>query len=344
MRYPLDDCIQKLQGQQHLKLEESFTCLNTIFSGKCENKNIVQLLSLLQSKGETVEEVVGFARAMRTNMLRVDLHRPAMDLCGTGGSGKDRFNISTAASFILAAGDVPVAKHGNKGSVKPNGSIDFLQALNIPFDFAKIHIEDIFKLTNLCFLYARQFHPAMRYVSQARAEINKRTIFNLLGPLCNPADVSRQIVGTSDEAVAGRIAAALQKLETEKALVIIGADGLDELSPVGINKIFEVTPETIKEYEINPADFGCTATADAIKGADAEGNAATFTQVFSEGLVNHAVAKTVCLNAAAGFYTFDKCPSIQDGYKMALHLVSNGAAWLKFLQYREITRRLAESM
>ena len=177
----LSSYIKIIESGKDLNKEQGYSCLCKIFSGECSDSEIINLLSLFADKGESVSEIVGFATAMREHMIKVPLTSSSIDLCGTGGIGKDRFNVSTAASFVLAAAGVPVAKHGNYGSKKPNGSFNFLEALCMDFNQEVSVVQKLHQETNLCFLFARNYHPAMRYVAAARKKIARRTIFNILG-------------------------------------------------------------------------------------------------------------------------------------------------------------------
>jgi anthranilate phosphoribosyltransferase len=331
----IQEYIDKLAAKQDLAEEESFNCLNKILSGKSVTKEIKQLLLNLNEKGEAISEIVGFAKAMRAYMLTVDLEGDVIDICGTGGTQKERFNVSTAAAFILAADGIKVAKHGNRGSRKPNGSFDFLENLGINFNHSVARIETLFNETDLAFLFARNHHQAMKHVVQARKEIGARTIFNILGPLCNPAKPRYQIIGTISESLAGNIAEALQKLGITKGLVICGAYGIDELTTCGTSIVFEVTKDEIKKYEFKASNLGIKAKVSDLEGYDYDNNANLFLQIFSGKKINHKIAQLICLNAGAAFYCINRTDSIKKGYDLAKQVLKSGAAWKKYLQFKK---------
>ena len=327
----LTDALDALLSRR-LTEQESYDVLIEIFQGSADIEDIKQLLVILsQDKGETVDEIVGFARAMRDHMTQVHLKKPMLDLCGTGGSGQDRFNASTAAAFVLAAGGVPVAKHGNRGSKKPNGSFDFLEALGIPFEHTADQCAALFDQTNLCFLFARQFHPAMKYVAPARQAVGHRTLFNLLGPLCNPAGATHQILGTLSNEIANKLAQALMRLGTNRTLVIVGHNGLDELSLTGKSEYYEVKSNEIKPHLFIPE----SNSADLLPVGNAIENAAQFLTVLQDKNALADLRQFIALNAAAGFYCMNRVEKINDGIKLANDLITSGEVY-RFLETYKI--------
>jgi anthranilate phosphoribosyltransferase len=328
--------VEKLKFGEHLSQEESYNCLSEIFLGNCELGQIKELLLLLSEKGETVEEIVGFAIAMREKMLAVPINKNAIDICGTGGTDKDRFNVSTSISFILAASGVPVAKHGNRGSKKPNGSFDFLEALDIKYDFSVKEIIDIFDSTELCFLFARNHHMAVKHVAMARKELGRRTIFNMIGPLCNPAKVPFQIIGTVSESLAEKLAKAVQILGVKRAFIIVGGNGLDELSIDEDSIIYDVTEKNIDKSIFSPKSISYFSGEIAIKGGEAKENADTFKKLFSKRDLNHPIMKMIILNAGAAMYCFGKVDSIKQGVELSIECVRDGRAWDKYLEYKAL--------
>ena len=322
--------IQSLELNRHLDTNTSKQCLLDILSGECSTEEIKQVLTLLAGKGETFEEILGFAQAMREKALKIKLPKPVLDNCGTGGTNKNRFNVSTASTFILAAGGVAIAKHGNRGSKQTNGSFDFLESLEINFDLTPEQIIDRFNKTDLAFLFARNHHLAMKYVAPARKELGRRTIFNLIGPLSNPACPEYQIIGTNNQATAKKIAQAIQQLGITKALIIVGANGIDELSTVSDSIIYEVTPQKIKETIFSPQDLNLKAQQTDIEGGLATQNAKLFKELFENKIINHPISELICLNAGAGFYCAGKTDSIKTGFELAQQLLQNGQAWQKY--------------
>jgi anthranilate phosphoribosyltransferase len=332
--------IKNLQNKNNLTEEEAFSCLENIFDGKCNIEQIKELLFLLAKKGESVSEITGFTKGMLKYAVQIHLNKDAFDNCGTGGTNKDRFNVSTSSAFILASGGVPVAKHGNRGSQKANGSFDFLESLGIKFIHSPEEIESIFAKTDLCFLFARSHHQAMKYVVEARKELKCRTIFNLIGPLCNPAKVKYQIIGTTSSPIGKKLAQALQKLGTKKSLVIVGGDGLDELSTVSESEIYEITHTKINDYFFNPKNIHINAEIHTISGQNAAENAKIFTDLMSKKIVNHPISELIALNAGAAFYCFGKTATIKEGFLLAQKLIADGSCWNKFQEYKNIANSI----
>lgn len=332
----LREFINTLKSGNNLSEAQSVECLSTIFESDCAQLDIEALLTALHKKGETTDEIVGFAKAMRAKMTPVNIEKKAIDVCGTGGSGKDRFNVSTAAAFVLAAMGIAVAKHGNRGSKKPNGSFDFLDALGLPIELNATQCEMAFSKTNLCFLFARIFHPAVGAVGPARKAVGHRTIFNLLGPLCNPASVSHQIIGCADEATAKKLAPAIQRLGSQRVILVIGHNGLDELSTTGPSKLIDVGKTNISDTVFDPAELGLTAQEpEAISGLSGAENAALFKTVFEAGDVSHPIATIVALNAGLAAYCVGDSPTIGDGVKQARNAIQTKAAWQKYIEYQQ---------
>jgi anthranilate phosphoribosyltransferase len=298
---------------------DAYLCLEMIFMGKCDQSDIEQLLNQLADRGETVDEIVGFARAMRHHMIKVPLtFLRCLDLCGTGGSGKDRFNVSTATAFIVSAMGYPVAKHGNYGSRRPNGSFDFLESLKVSYDVPVDALVDQFNRTKLCFMLAKNFHPAMRFVGPARKAVACRTIFNLLGPLCNPASVTHQVIGTTTVVMAEKIAAAVQRLGTIKTLIVVGGDGRDELSLDGENTIFEVTG-TDCNCEIKRWTWQFSESIDISEyGGDATQNARLFLSLIETKNSNHPIITYILANVGLALYCLGEAISIDEGMDDAL--------------------------
>lgn len=326
----IDSCLKILKEKRHLTSEESNACLQEIFTGQVNKEKIKELLTLLHANGESVSEIVGFATAMRHAMTPIMLSENAIDVCGTGGYAQERFNTSTAAAFVLASLGIPVAKHGNRGSRKSNGSFDFLEALGIQWDTA---IKARFDETKLAFLFARNHHPAMRHVAEARQELPFRTIFNLLGPLCNPASVKRQVIGTSTQENAEKIVDALQKLGTERAMVIVGPNGLDELSTEAPSLLYELVNGSVIRGVFKPKGLFRSLTPTDTIGT-AQQNALLCQRLFSEGITDHPISKAIALNASAGLYIAGKAYSIEKAYPLALSAIETKKAWEVLEKFR----------
>ena len=321
--------ISKVQSGNTLTKEESAHCLRLIFDNEASQGQVEVILKGLYKNGESVSEIIGFAQTMRAYMNKIELgNRDVIDLCGTGGSGKDRFNVSTAMAFIVAAGGCPVAKHGNYGSKKPNGSFNFLESLDVPINISEDQIKAVFNDTGLCFLFARQFHPAMKAVAPVRQGLGHRSIFNLLGPLCNPASVNYQLIGTIDTETAEKLASAVQELGTKKTLIIVGGDGRDELSITGQNHLYEVTTESITQTTLSTEAWGLSYSEYAC--GDSQQNAQLFQSVMSQNDYTHPMAVHVSLNAGAAFYCTGKVATVKDGYDLAQDIIKSGKGWMLY--------------
>ena len=331
--------IDKLKDGGSLQANEAEQCLNAILENDVPDGQIAKLLITLSEKGESADEILGFSRALLAKSRSVSLSSNAIDSCGTGGSGLDRFNVSTTAAFILSAGGVPVVKHGNKGSKRPNGSFDLLEKLGCEFDFEDDQLGDIFARTNVCFLFARTYHPVMKKVVTARQMADRRTIFNLSAPLCNPANPQYQILGTIDVDMGRRLAEVLRHLGRRRFLVVIGEPGIDEISISGPTHIFELAEDVTKEHDITPSDFGITERDyRMIPGGDNDENAEIFLSLL-QNQTPEPILDMVCLNAGAAFYCFGRTDSIKEGFDLSKSLFAKGLVQEKFLEYKRLSNR-----
>ena len=335
----ISEYIDKIKTGGSLQVNEAEQCLNTILEKDVPDRQIAELLIALSEKGETADEILGFARALLAKSRPVPLSANAIDSCGTGGSGLDRFNVSTTAAFVLSAGGVPVIKHGNKGSKRPNGSFDLLEKLGCEFDFEDDRLSDIFARTKVCFLFARTYHPVMKKVVTARKIADRRTIFNLSAPLCNPANPQYQILGTIDVEIGRQLAEVLRQLGRKRFLIVIGEPGIDEISVAGLTHIFELADGVIKEYDIKPSDFGITERDySTIPGGDNDENAEIFLSLL-RNQTPESILDLVCLNAGAAFYCFGRTDSIEEGFDLSKSLFVNGLVQEKFLEYKRLSNR-----
>jgi anthranilate phosphoribosyltransferase len=268
--------IEKLRRQEDLTIAEAADAMAVIMKGEAAAAQIAGLLVGLSMKGERPEELVGFAQTMRANAVTVTPPPgPVFDTCGTGGDRSGTFNISTAAAIVLAACGMRVAKHGNRSVSSQCGSADVLEALGVNIAAAPSVVEDCLEEVGVAFLFAPTFHPATKHAGQARKDLGVRTAFNLLGPLTNPARPARQIVGVPRPELTELLARSLALLGSERAWVVHGADGLDELSTTGYTKVSECRGSSVQTFYVHPSDFGLAkALPDALKGGDAKKNAA----------------------------------------------------------------------
>ncbi|MBT5953728.1 anthranilate phosphoribosyltransferase [bacterium] len=318
----VEGALESLSKGISLSEKDSFLVLSEIFCGKTSHENVLSLLRLINQTGITHDEVVGFALAMRKGMSAIDIGENAVDTCGTGGSGLERFNISTASAFVVSACGIPVAKHGNHGSSKPNGSFDFLKSLGVNFELSPQNVKRIFDETKLCFLYARSHHPAVRFVGPARKEIGERTIFNLLGPLCNPAQAKYQVIGTTSEQQALLLARSLQKLGTKRSLVVCGGDGVDEFSIGNPSEYYDVSKNAIDKKIWDPSVLNLCLESNLEIG-DGATNAASF-KILLNDKGDDKIIHLISINAGAAIYCTGNANSIEDGYNMAIQCFQSG--------------------
>ena len=333
----ISEYIDKIKTGGSLQVSEAEQCLNTILEKDMPDKQIAELLIALSEKGESADEILGFSRALLTKSRPVPLPSNAIDSCGTGGSGLDRFNVSTTAAFVLSAGGVPVIKHGNKGSKRPNGSFDLLEKLGCEFDFEGDRLADIFAKTKVCFLFARTYHPVMKKVVTARQMADRRTIFNLSAPLCNPANPQYQILGTIDVEMGRQLTEVLHQLGRTRFLIVIGEPGIDEISISGPTHVFEGVGDGTKEYKITPSEFGITERDySTIPGGDRDENAEIFLSLL-RNQTPESILDLVCLNAGAAFYCFGRTDSITEGFDLSKSLFTKGLVQDKFLEYKRLS-------
>jgi len=315
------------------------TVVHDIMQGGATPAQIGALLTGLSMKGERVDEIVGAARAMRRAATPLRTHRPVVDTCGTGGDGCRTFNISTAAAFIAAGAGVAVAKHGNRAMSGAVGGADVLEALGVRIDLEPERVAACIDEIGIGFLFAQRFHPAMRFVAGPRREIGVRTIFNLLGPLTNPAGARAQLVGVFARHWVEPLAHALARLGSARALVVHGEDGLDELSLTGASIVAEMRDGAVRTYRFDPTSVGLRTCAPAeLAGGDAARNAAIVRDVL-HGRAAPAQADTALLNAAAALYVGDAADSIGTGLDAARAAVRSGAAAAKLEALIEHTNR-----
>ena len=329
--------VSQIQAGQMLSVDDAEQCLNMILEGDVPDEEIATLLIALGERGETADEILGFCKALLAKAHPLTISSNVIDLCGTGGSGLDRFNVSTTSAFVLAAGGVPVMKHGNKGSKKPNGSFDLLEKLGCNFDLEDARLVEVFEQTHVGFLFARKYHPVMKKVVAARQMANRRTIFNLSAPLCNPVNPQCQIVGTIDAGVGRHLVEVLRKLGRKRFLVVIGAPGIDEISISGETQVFEYHQGKVSEYTLSPSDFGIEAQDyDTIPGGDYKENEGIFLSLM-DNQGPKSILDMVCLNAGAAFYCFGKAGTILDGYLLSKDLFEKGLVREKFMELRQVS-------
>ncbi|MBI3615235.1 MAG: anthranilate phosphoribosyltransferase [Candidatus Omnitrophica bacterium] len=331
-----------VQSGRHLTEMEAEAAVAQIMEGTSSADEVKQFLLALRAKGEALSEVVGAARAMRSRAAAVKTNgRILIDTCGTGGDGLKTVNISTIAALVVAGAGVPVAKHGNRAITSACGSADLLEALGVAIDVESAVVERCIREANFGFLFAPRFHPAMKAVAPIRKELGVPTIFNLLGPLTNPAGVRHQVVGVADEAKMDLYAKALLGLGAARALVVRGADGQDELSTTGATRILEINvkqdPQRFADYTVTPEMFGIPkARLEQIRGGSPQENARIAEKVLSGE--TGPVRDAVCFNAAAALYVSGAAGDLNAGLTLAANSLDRGKARAVFEALKQITR------
>lgn len=303
---------------------------------KYSDKETAGILISLADKKETSEEISGFVDALLESAEIFPSRVPAIDVCGTGGSKIDRFNISTAVAFIIAALGIKVAKHGNRGSRKPNGSFDLLEELGIPIDLNGDNLSDLLEKTNLAFIFARKFHPAMKNVASARKIANRRTIFNFAGPLSNPANITNQVIGTVDNSCLDLLLKSSKAIGREKCLIVSGHPEIDELSITGVSNYKTSWDENDKVHEVTPEQIGFKGCISSeITSGNAKENAQQFISLI-EGNGNIFLENMVCANVGLALYCYDNSVTLLEGVDVARNAIHQGAMKQKFVEYKKM--------
>ncbi|MBS0208671.1 MAG: anthranilate phosphoribosyltransferase [Planctomycetes bacterium] len=318
--------LDRVNAGGHLSQAETADVIDSIMRGQWQPEAIGALLLGLRQNGETAEEVTGAAEAMRRHMTPLESRfRNLVDTCGTGGDGSATFNISTAAALVTAAAGQPVAKHGNRRVTSRSGSADVLQQLGLNIEAGVAEVEGLLNELGICFCFAPLYHGAMKQVGAVRQSLGVPTIFNILGPLANPARAPFQVVGVGREALRPLVAHALRKLGTQRSLVVRGEDGLDEVTCSGTTRVSDVTPEGIKEFVWQPADFGLTASPlDALRVDGPEASAAMIDRVLRGE--RGAPRDVVVLNSAAALWVTGAERSLPAAAERAAAAIDTGAA------------------
>lgn len=317
--------LQRLLQGKSLTREEAREVMDKMMQGANTAAQIASFLTALRFKGETVDELTGFAQSMRDHAVKLSsVPTGAIDTCGTGGDGGKTFNISTASAFVVASSGVPVAKHGNRAVSSQSGSADVLEALGVQIQQTPSEAESLLHSHQLCFLFAPVFHEAMRHVMPTRHELGFRTFFNLLGPLTNPANVKRQLIGVYDWNLTETIAKVCKELGLERVLVVSGYDGLDEITITGSTRVSELRYGEIQTYDIEPEQFGISCSSlSEIAGGEAVENARLIQDIFN-GLGKDAARDVIALNAGASLYLADRAGTLSAGIQLALQMIEDG--------------------
>ena len=320
-----NNILSKVSSKDGLSDEESYFSFNYILDGKASEKQIEKFLLGLRERGEKIEEITAATKVMREKSSKVSAPDNAIDTCGTGGSGSGKYNISTAASLVAAGAGAVIAKHGNRALSSKSGSSQVLEELGVKLDIEPKKITECMEKSNIGFMFAPNHHPAMKYVGPVRQKLKVRTIFNILGPLSNPANVKKQLIGVFDKNWLEPMAETLRNLGSHKALLVNGSDGFDELTTTGVSYVAELNDGNIKTYEINPKKLGLKLSRfDDLIGGDPEQNATKIISLL-EG-EKGPYRDIVLLNSAAALYVDGKVKNLKDGISMSENSIDNGSA------------------
>ena len=336
----IKEAISALVSGRSLAVDEAAQVMEEIMQGEATPAQFGAFVTALRLKGETVDEIVGLARTMRARAIPVITDGLVVDTCGTGGDGSHTFNISTTAAFVAAGAGLKVAKHGNRAMSSQCGSADVLEALGVKIDLNAEQVQRCLQEIGIGFMFAPAFHPAMKYAAVPRREIGIRTVFNILGPLTNPAGAKAQVLGVADESLVEKMALALQHLGCHHALVVHGEDGLDEITISGKTHVCELKGGRIVNYNINPEDIGLTcAGSDSLKGGSAKENAEMLRNILAG--VPGPQRDAVLMNTAAVLLAGDKVETLRRGVELAQKTIDSGHALNKLEQLIELSQNLS---
>jgi anthranilate phosphoribosyltransferase len=336
--------IQKLIERTDLNYDESGEIMQEVMSGKATNSQTAAFLTALRMKGEVVEELIAFVSVMRSNccIIHPKVQGRLIDTCGTGGDKIKTFNVSTAAAFVIAGAGVPVAKHGNRAVTSKSGSADVLEKLGLNLNLHPEAVQNIIEKVGVGFMFAPAFHPAMKYAAEPRREIGIRTVFNILGPLTNPACANAQLLGVYSPQLVAPLANSLKKLGCEEALVVHGLDGLDEISTVGKTLIAHLKDGIVEKMETTPKDFGVRKSrVTDLQTCTARESAEIIFQILNGKIPDDAKAEIVLVNSAAGIMVGGKAENFKEGMEMARKSITTGAAYGKL---KALVKASGESM
>lgn len=328
----LKEALKKVMDKKILSEEESYRAMMDILQGRATAAQIGCFMSLLTFRGVEVEELVGLTRAMRemATPVQLEMDGPVIDTCGTGGDGAQTFNVSTASALVAASAGVPVAKHGNRAASSLSGSADVLEVLRLPVEVDPEGIKRAIKQFNMCFMYAPLYHKAMKYAAGPRKEIGFRTVFNLLGPLNNPAGTRHQVLGLYDHSYSEKIAQTLKHLGAEHILIVTGEDGLDELSVSAPSLVTELRDGQVRQYRLTPEEVGLRCHPLSHVQVKTPTESASLILAVLKGEEKGAAYDMVCLNSGAALYVGQKAKSLAEGVELAKELISSGQAYAHY--------------
>ena len=333
------ESIIKLSKKQNLTYLEAEEVMDEIMSGQATPVQMSAYLTALALKGETIDEITASAAGMRAHCIKLLHNLDVLEIVGTGGDGSNSFNISTTSSLVIAAGGVPVAKHGNRAASSKSGAADVLEALGVKITLTPERSAEILKKINICFLFAQNYHIAMKYVAPIRKELGIRTVFNILGPLSNPAGANMELMGVYDEALVKPLAQVMANLGVNRGMVVYGQDSLDEISMCAPTSVCEIRDGKFTSYEITPEQFGYERCEKGALTGGTPAENAEITKAILKGEEKGPKRQAVCLNAGAALYIAGKAASIEEGVKLAESLIDSGAALKKLEEFVEETNK-----
>ena len=335
----IKEAIIKLSKKQDLAYAEAEAVMDEIMSGQATPVQMSAYLTALALKGETIDEITASAAGMRAHCIKLLHNLDVLEIVGTGGDGSNSFNISTTSSLVIAAGGVPVAKHGNRAASSKSGAADVLETLGVKITLTPERSAEILKKINICFLFAQNYHIAMKYVAPIRKELGIRTVFNILGPLSNPAGANMELMGVYDQSLVEPLAQVMANLGVNRGMVVYGQDSLDEISMCAPTSVCEIRDGKFTSYEITPEQFGYERCEKGALTGGTPAENAEITKAILKGEEKGPKRQAVCLNAGAALYIAGKAASIEEGVKQAESLIDSGAALKKLEEFVEETNK-----
>lgn len=335
----IKEAIIKLSKKQDLAYAEAEAVMDEIMSGQATPVQMSAYLTALALKGETIDEITASAAGMRAHCIKLLHNLDVLEIVGTGGDGSNSFNISTTSSLVIAAGGVPVAKHGNRAASSKSGAADVLEALGVKITLTPERSAEILKKINICFLFAQNYHIAMKYVAPIRKELGIRTVFNILGPLSNPAGANMELMGVYDQSLVEPLAQVMANLGVNRGMVVYGQDSLDEISMCAPTSVCEIRDGKFTSYEITPEQFGYERCEKGALTGGTPAENAEITKAILKGEEKGPKRQAVCLNAGTALYIAGKAASIEEGVKLAESLIDSGAALKKLEEFIEETNK-----
>ena len=335
----IKEAIIKLSKKQDLDYAEAEAVMDEIMSGQATPVQMSAYLTALSLKGETIDEITASAAGMRAHCIKLLHNLDVLEIVGTGGDGSNSFNISTTSSLVIAAGGVPVAKHGNRAASSKSGAADVLEALGVKITLTPERSAEILKKINICFLFAQNYHIAMKYVAPIRKELGIRTVFNILGPLSNPAGANMELMGVYDQSLVEPLARVMANLGVDRGMVVYGQDSLDEISMCTPTSVCEIRDGKFTSYEITPEQFGYERCEKGALTGGTPAENAEITKAILKGEEKGPKRQAVCLNAGSALYIAGKAASIEEGVKLAESLIDSGAALKKLEEFVEETNK-----